>query len=234
MIERRIVMGTSVGVDAAAGTADVFAWLDWVDATFSPYRSQSEISRIAEGTLASAEAHPLVRHVLGRCESLRERTGGVFDVGATGRLDPSGFVKGWAVERAAALLECAGVHDYLLDAGGDLRMRGRPRRVGIRHPQRRDRVAAVLTIHDGAVATSAGYERGLHVVDGRTGAAPTGVASVTVTGADLALADAYATTAYAMGTAGPAWTLGLEPGYEALTILDDTQVLATPGWPGEI
>jgi FAD:protein FMN transferase len=112
-------------------------------------------------------------------------------------------------------------------------MRGRPRRVGIRHPHRADRVAAVLTVRDGAVATSAASERGAHILDGRTGRAALGVDSVTVVGPDLALADAYATAAFALGAEGPAWTLGLEPGYAALTILPGGRVLTTPGWPAE-
>jgi FAD:protein FMN transferase len=54
------------------------------------------------------------------------------------------------------------------------------------------------------------------------------VLSVTVAGADLGTADAYATAAFAMGPDGPAWTAGLR-GYDALTILADGRVLSTPG-----
>ncbi|HEX4671989.1 MAG TPA: FAD:protein FMN transferase, partial [Solirubrobacteraceae bacterium] len=74
------------------------------------------------------------------------------------------------------------------------------------------------------------YERGGHVIAPASGPAPEGVLSVTVVGPDLGTADAYATAALAMGTAGPPWTLGLE-GYEALTILEDETVWATPGFP---
>ena len=52
--------------------------------------------------------------------------------------------------------------------------------------------------------------------------------SVTVLGPDLAIADAYATAAFAMGVEGPAWTAGLDD-YDALTILADGRVLSTPG-----
>lgn len=74
-------------------------------------------------------------------------------------------------------------------------------------------------------------ERGAHLVDPRTGAAPDGVLSVTVMGPDLGTADAYATAAFALGTDGPPWTLGLGGGYEALTLLGDDTALATPGFP---
>ena len=143
-------------------------------------------------------------------------------------MDPTGLVKGWAVERAAALLEAAGARRLLVDAGGDVVVRGGPWRVGIRHPRRRRRLAAVLALRDGAVATSGAYERGPHIVDPRTGRPATGALSVTVVGPDLGTADAYATAAFALGSRGPAWTAGLD-GYDALTIVPGGRVLATPG-----
>jgi len=205
-----------------------FAWLERVDALFSTYRPGSEIRRIDAGTLALADADPLVRGVLARCEALRRATAGAFDARAGGRLDPSGYVKGWALERAAAL---TGARELCLDGGGDLVLRGGPWRVGIRHPLRRDRLCSVLEVAGGAVATSATYERGQHILDPRTGRPPRGVLSVTVTGPELATADAYATAAFAMGAAGPAWTASLG-GYEAMTVLEDGRVLSTSGYRG--
>jgi thiamine biosynthesis lipoprotein len=208
-----------------------FAWLRWVDATFSPYREDSEVSRWGRGALALAAAHPEVRAVLARCATLRRATGGAFDIrfrrGAPP--DPSGFVKGWAVERAATLLARAGARDFCLDAGGDVVVRGGPWRVGIRHPHRRDRLAAVLALHDGAVATSGAYERGAHIVDPRTGRPARGALSVTIAGPDLGTADAYATAAFALGADGPAWSARLD-GYAAMTIVPGDRVLATPAF----
>jgi thiamine biosynthesis lipoprotein len=206
-----------------------FAWLEWVDATFSTYRASSEISRIGRGELAPRDAHPLVRRVLARCERMRRATRGAFDLHATGPLDPSGLVKGWAVDRAVALLEEAGARDLCVDAGGDVRVRGGPWRIGIRHPREHDRLAAVVELRSGAVATSGAYERGPHIVDPRTGRPPTGVQSVTVVGPELATADAYATAAFAMGEGGPDWTARLA-GYGALTITADDRMLSTPGF----
>ena len=201
-----------------------FDHLRWVDATFSPYRPDSAIN---------GEPTPEVRAVLDRCAELTLRTGGWFDVRATGRLDPSGFVKGWALEGAVAILAAAGARNMCLHAGGDVIVRGEraagePWRVGIQHPRRRDRVAAVLAARDLAVATSGAYERGEHIVDPRTGRPPRGVLSVTVAGPDLGTADAYSTAAFAMGLEGPEWTATLGD-YAALTILADGRVLSTPG-----
>ena len=234
MAERRVehVMGMPVLVHVRDGGAGpdaveaVFAWLRFVDATFSTYRPDSEIRRLDRGALALADAHPAVREVLARCERLRAETGGYFDARAGGRLDPSGLVKGWAVDRAGALLTAAGARRFCVNAGGDVLVRGGAWRVGVQHPRRRDRVAAVLSLTDAAVATSGAYERGEHIVDPLTGRPPRGALAVTVVGRDLATADAYATAAFAMGERGPAWTARLR-GCGAMTVLAGDRVLST-------
>ena len=236
------VMGMGIVVDVrdadveGAAVDDVFDWLRFVDDTFSTYKSESEISRIGRGELSRDDAHPEVGDVLERCQQLREDTRGYFDSEAGGSLDPSGLVKGWAVDRAASILEDAGARNFAIYAGGDIVVRGRASsedrwHVGIRHPHRADRVAAVVEAGDLAIATSGAYARGDHVLDPHTGLPPTGLLSVTITGPELATADAYATAAFAMGSArGPAWTAQLD-GYEAMSILAGDTVLSTPGFP---
>jgi thiamine biosynthesis lipoprotein len=237
------VMGMPVVVDARDEGLDpsavdrVFDWLRFVDATFSTYKEDSEISRINRGELAVADAHDDVREVLARCDELRVETRGYFDVRAerAERIDPSGLVKGWSVDRAAAILDAAGARNYAVNAGGDMVLRGGALpdelwRVGIQHPTLRDRVARVVEANDLAVATSGAYARGDHVVDPHTRRPPAGVLSVTITGPVLATADAYATAAFAMGLDAPNWTARLPRGYEAMTILADETVLLTPGF----
>ena len=213
------VMGMPVIVDVrdehvGDDTIDeVFEWFREVDARFSTYKPDSEICRIDRGELALEAAHPDVRAVLARCEELADETGGYFDVraGASRKLDPSGLVKGWSVDAAATILAAAGATSYAVNAGGDVRVRGGALpedvwRVGIQHPLERDRIAAVVEARDLAVATSGTYERGEHVIDPHTRRPPSGVLSVTITGPDLATADAYATSAFAMGRRGAHWT----------------------------
>src|SRR5579862_1530262 len=105
---------------------EVFDWLRLVDRTFSTYKEDSEISRLDRGELALDEASPDVRLVLDECERLRERTGGYFDARAAGRVDPSGLVKGWSVDRAAEILAAAGAETFSIYAGGDILTRGYP------------------------------------------------------------------------------------------------------------
>jgi thiamine biosynthesis lipoprotein len=225
------IMGLPITVEVRDGgiPEDVFRWFRWVDETFSTYKPESEISRLARAELAVEDAQPEVRWVLDRCEQLRLATNGYFDDRAGGALDPSGLVKGWSVDRAAALLDAAGLREYMVDAGGDLRMRG-VWRVGIQHPLEPQAVAAVVEAQDLAVATSGEYARGAHVLDPHTGDRPDGVLSVTITGPDLATADAYATAALAMGAKiAPHWVARLR-GYGALLILSDERVLTTPSF----
>jgi thiamine biosynthesis lipoprotein len=222
-------------VDYPAALEKLFDWFRLVDWTFSTYISDSEISRLDRGELALADAHSDVRAVLARCEELRAETNGYFDARVQGGLDPSGLVKGWSVDRAAELADDLGWRNYAINAGGDMRLRGGALpasawRVGIQHPANRHQIAAVVGGDDLAVATSGSYARGDHVLDPYTGRPPEGVLSVTITGRDLATADAYATAAFAMGAAGPAWTARLR-GYEAMTLLSNGRSLRTAGFP---
>jgi thiamine biosynthesis lipoprotein len=210
-----------------------FAWLRHVDETFSTYKPGSEISRLGRGELQISDCAPEVDEVLTRCAQLCEETDGYFSVRANGSLDPSGLVKGWAVARGAELLARAGAQRFAIDAGGDVVARGRPGddgpwRIGIRHPEEHDKLAAVLAVEDMAVATSGAYERGEHVVDPHTGRPPRGLLSATIVGPDLATADAYATAAFAMGERAQAWVAALK-GYEAMLITTEHELLSTAG-----
>jgi FAD:protein FMN transferase len=238
------IMGMPIIVDvrdeavSAPDLEPVFAWFREVDRTFSTFKSDSEISRLNRDELSIHAACADVRDVLQRCESLRVETDGAFDVrAASSGIDPSGYVKGWSVDRAGALLRELGAANFSINAGGDVLLAGgalpEPRwRVGVQHPLRRDRLAKVVEGSELAVATSGAYERGGHVVDVGTGLPAAGVLSVTVTGPELGTADAFATAAYACGEGAARWTRTLpERGYEALTILAGGQVLSTPGFP---
>jgi FAD:protein FMN transferase len=134
---------------------------------------------------------------------------------------PVGARQGLVVDEAVALADELGWRNYAVNASGDLRLRGGALpadewRVGIQHPALRGNVAAVVVGNELAVATSGEYA---HVFDPHTRRPPDGVVSVTVAGADLATADAYATAAFAMGSNGASWTARLKRGYTALTIL---------------
>ncbi|QGN50732.1 FAD:protein FMN transferase [Micromonospora sp. WMMD558] len=237
-------MGTPISLDLADDLPraeldeladEVFRWLREVDARFSTYRADSEVCRFDRGELLLSEASADLRLVLERCADLWGATDGFFDAYATGGLDPSGYVKGWAAQVASDRLLAAGSANHCLNAGGDVRVRGlsasgRPWRVGVRHPWDPMATCLVLTGSDLAVATSGGYERGHHVLDPRRGAPARGLRSVTVVGTDLGLADAYATAAVAMGGAGVGW-LDRLAGHRHAIVTDDGRLLHSTGLP---
>ncbi|MFD1370088.1 FAD:protein FMN transferase [Actinoplanes sichuanensis] len=239
-------MGTVVSIELADDlpesrlrelVGETCAWLHEVDARFSTYRDDSEVCRFRRGELPLADCSDDLRLVLDRCADLWRDTGGYFDAYAGGKLDPSGYVKGWSVEVASERLAAAGSVRHYIGAGGDIRMRGsgpggRPWRVGVRHPWEADKLAWVLNVTDGAVATSGTYERGAHVWNPVSGAPATGLRSVTVVGPDLAVADAWATAALAMGEPGLAWLAGLtDKGYESAAVTEDGRAFTSSGLP---
>ncbi|WP_329048871.1 FAD:protein FMN transferase [Amycolatopsis sp. NBC_01488] len=209
-------MGTVFSIDVrdpgdwAGPIEEVVAWLHRVDALFSTYRPDSDISRIGRGELTIPGADPLVAEVFGLCAQFEAETGGYFTARWRGTPDPTGLVKGWAIERASTLLREHGSHHHAINGGGDVRLAGeaapgRPWRIGISDPADRGRVLTVVTGRDLAVATSGTAERGTHIVDPLTATPAVDLLSVTVTGPSLIRADAYATAAVAMGQRAFDW-----------------------------
>jgi thiamine biosynthesis lipoprotein len=202
--------------------AEAMATLRDVDRVFSTYRAGSVISRLDRGELDLVDCPPEVAEVLALGERARVESGGAFDVRRGGRLDPSGVVKGWAVERAARPLRHLPGTDFCLSAGGDMVCHvvdpdGPAWRIGIEDPHDPTRVVAVVPVSDAAVATSGLAHRGGHVVDARTGAVPRALASVTVVHASLVTADIDATAAFALGEDGPGW-LARRPGRTGIVV----------------
>ncbi|MFL5681114.1 MAG: FAD:protein FMN transferase [Chloroflexota bacterium] len=232
-------MGTTVSIDVRDEGVDrrilddAVAALADIEARFSTYSEDSEIRRLDRGDISTADVHPDVREVLAACSVLRAESGGAFDAYRGGRLDPSGYVKGWAAERAADVLRGAGVHSFALNVGGDIvcagePVPGTPWRIGVRDPDDAARVMLVVGVRDGAVATSGLYERGEHITDARTGEAPTRWRSVTLLAPDLATADAIATAALAMGENGLAWAAARH-GCDVAAVDDAGRLWTSPG-----
>jgi FAD:protein FMN transferase len=209
---------------------EVVAWLRRIDQMFSPFRSDSQISLLDAGQLSLDAAAPEVRSVLSGIAVMSEQTSGFFAARPSGRLDPCGYVKGWAVEQASRQLSAAGFADHAVNGGGDVRTSGRAGNrdwgVGIADPLRPDRVAWRLDAPSLAIATSGTAERGRHVVDPRNGAPAVDIASLTFIGSDLATADALATAGVAMGRRARDW-LESVPGHVALAIMADGRTWRT-------
>ena len=182
-----------------------------VDKDFSTYKSDSEVSRIRRGELEVADASENVKEVWKLCEHARELTLGAFDPWkAEGGFDPSGLVKGWAAEVGAQMLVEAGVENVLINASGDIVLRGgKPDggawNIGIASPDDVEKYVKFFDVIDGSVATSGDYEKGAHIIDPHTGLIAIGARSATVIGPDGALCDALATALMVDGVDAQKW-----------------------------
>jgi thiamine biosynthesis lipoprotein len=160
-------------------------------------------------------------------------------------IDLGGIAKGYAIDRAIALLAASGIRHASVNAGGDLRLLGdrgdRPWRIGIQHPRRNEELLATLELQDTAVVTSGDYERfferdGIryhHLFDPRTGQPARGCQSVTVVTDEAVLADALATAAFVLGPERGLAFLEQQQ-VEGLLVTASGEVLVTPGLKSQV
>lgn len=193
----------------ARAVEGVVAMLRDDERVFSPFLSDSDISRMRSGALSLRDAHPRVGQVRDLCADLLESSDGRFDAWWRGWFDPTGIVKGWSVDRAAQqllapLVEREGIDAVGIGVGGDMRLFSAsaatlPWRIGIVDPAVPDTLCATIELFEGAVATSGTAERGAHLIDPLRGSPVAGLISATVVAQSLTLADAWATVAALAG-----------------------------------
>ena len=159
------------------------------------------------------------------------------------RLGIAAIGKGYGVDRAAEILEARGITDYIVEGGGDVRLRvregGRPWKVGIAHPRRSGELYATLQIGGGAVATSGDYERFFerdgvvyhHIIDPRSGYPARRTVAVTVVATNATDADALATGLFVLGPDSGMQVVESLPGVEALFFGADLAVSRSSGFP---
>lgn len=213
---------------ATRAVVPVWAELRRYDRIFSTYRVDSDIRRIGRGDLRIADADPAVRVVLDLAAEAYWMSHGAFDINVSGRLDPSGVVKGWAAERACHPLYDLGV-DFYCNAGGDILLHTNelPWRIGIEHPANPAALMVVFESGSGAIATSGRAHRGAHILDS-DGRPARGVTQATVLGPALTWADILATAVVAEGRTHPE-TDRWPPGYDIALVTEDGDLAATPG-----
>jgi len=232
MKQTKQIMGMPVTLEiiepkSPAVLAEAFAYFRAVDKHYSTYKPNSEISRINRG-LPPAEWSEEMRAVLKLCEQTKQVTQGFFDIHHQGKLDPSGLVKGWAIQNVAQLLRRRGEQNFYIEAGGDIQAdgvngQGQRWRVGIRNPFDRHEIIKTLAVSSEGVATSGTYVRGQHIYNPRQGDSTIeSVMSLTVVGPNIYEADRFATAAFAMGLAGIAF-LESQPRLEGYMV-DNNQI----------
>ena len=200
--------------DLHAGIDECQVFFELVDEVFSTYKDGSQVSRLRRGEIAIGNCSADLQEVWQLCLTAKALTFGSFDPWAViGGFDPSGYVKGWASDRAINILKSHGATCVQINAAGDLSLAGGnivdekliPWKIGVRHPEDAHTIVKMIEIYDGAIATSGTYERGAHIRDPHTGLIAIGARSATVIGPDGGLADALATALIVAGRDGALW-----------------------------
>lgn len=126
-------------------------------------------------------------------------------------IDLGGIAKGYAVDRAFELLNSLGYKNLIVNAGGDLRVGGlkldQPWSIGIRDPRSSEKIMALVSVSDAAIATSGDYEKFFiyqgkryhHIFNPKDGLPSDGCQSVTIVCKEGMMADALATAIFVLG-----------------------------------
>jgi thiamine biosynthesis lipoprotein len=245
MRQSRLIMGMPVLleiVDAHATQADydtVFDYFTAVDARFSTYKEDSEISRINRGEISESSYSNEMKEVFALAKETERATDGYFNMHTPeGLIDPSGLVKGWAIQKAADLLRMRGIENFYVDIGGDIQTsgmnaEGKEWSIGIRNPLNvsdREEVVKIIYPHGKGVVTSGSYIRGSHIYNPHDSQhKPSEYLSLTVIGPNVYEADRFATPAFAMGKQGMYFLEGLED-FEAYAIDAKGMAVYTSGF----
>jgi len=228
MKETKIIMGMPVSIElhdannGSAAIADTFDYFTKIDERYSTYKSASEISQINNGLPEAQWSHEM-KHVLQLCDQTKQETNGFFDIWRDGKCDPSGLVKGWAIEQAAERLRQRNIINFCIEAGGDFQVNGTNAdghswRIGIRNPFDRTEIIKVLAVTTEGVATSGTAIRGQHIYNPYAPTEPIeDIKSLTVIGPNIYEADRFATAAFAMGKNGIAYVESL-PDFEGYMV----------------
>lgn len=188
---------------------DIFNYFTYIDNTFSTFKKNSEITKINNRLLSENQYSKDMKTVIRLCEETKKEAGGYFDIEKSDKTyDPAGLVKGWAIYQAAKIVQKKGFCNFYIDAGGDIQVSGKNKKVkpwliGIRNPFNRRENVKIISVDNKGVATSGTYIRGQHIYDPhQKNIDIKDIVSFTVIGPDVYEADRFATAAFAMGRQG--------------------------------
>ncbi len=193
----------------------VFLEFERIDENFSNYKPDSQVSMYIRGELNN-NLSPELREILKDCERAKRYTNGYFSAMAAGRFDANGYIKGWAIAKAAKKLEQSGQNTFCISAGGDILAKGdKTWRIGIQDPADSMNIRQVVELRDQAVATSGNYERGRHLINPKTKQPADYWSSVSIIGPDIIMADVLATACFVMGNLATKYIAG-HPDYKMI------------------
>jgi thiamine biosynthesis lipoprotein len=233
------VMGMPISIDIpyvddVSHFTAAFGCLRMVDEQFSTYKPESELSQYRSGRkLIGERRSPLMEEVMQACAAYELQTDGYFSAYYDGTFDPTGYVKGWAIEKVSQILQARGLKTYLINAAGDVCAASHTDKrwsIGIQHPILRSEMIGIVTLANGAVATSGTYERGSHIFNPHTKQPTNELVSASVRGSSIVMADVFATACIAMGSVKALGFLENQEGYEALLVDREGSISMTSGF----
>jgi thiamine biosynthesis lipoprotein len=237
--ETRIIMGMPIALKAVGDQTmhgifdETFHFFERINQKYSPFIATSDVSRINANELAEPDYDQELQEIIDYAEKTKNETNNYFDVWHKGVFDPSGIVKGWAIQKASELM-AEKIDNFYIDAGGDIQAKGvntehQPWRIGIRNPFDRSQNVAIVSLEDHAIATSGTAIRGQHIYNPMSDHPIADIVSLSVIAPAIIDADRMATAAFAMGKQGINFIEKL-PGYEAYVIDSNKRATATSGW----
>lgn len=162
------------------------------------------------------------------------------------RVHLGGIGKGYAVDRAVALLRDAGLADFMIQSGGDLYVAGdnggTPWKLGIADPRGNHEPFATLQITNRTFSTSGDYERFFmkdgkryhHLLDPDFGEPASGCRSVTIVASRAMLADVLSTGVFVLGPDEGMKLIEQLPDVEGVIVTSDNDVLVSSGLRGQV
>jgi FAD:protein FMN transferase len=205
------------------------------DITVKPLIDLWGFYRVEQAALPPQEKIEAVINLIGNAHMALDVPAQQVILDSETALDLGGIAKGYAVDRALAVLRARGAPAALVNLGGTIGVfgqapEGRPWMVGIKHP-REDRLIGRVRLMSGAVATSGDYDRYFeaegkrysHMLDPRTGWPVEGVYALTVVAPNATAADALSTAAFVLGPERGMTLLNQCAGVEGLIIVPSGQ-----------
>ena len=198
-----------------------FNLLTQIDNKYSPYKTNSDLSKLWSGEIKLKSQSTEFLKIHADCLKYESLTDGYFSPFFEKRYNPTGYVKGWAIDQVSQIIEKDGYYDYCINLSGDMKFSSSGEkiwRIAIQNPFDKNKSVAVLALKNGAIATSGNYERGEHIKNPKDPDAISDIAGVTIVGEDIIKSDVLATAIYAMGLSKAKKFLDKEQDYQALII----------------
>ena len=240
MKKQTVSMGMSVTINVVDKNVtdedinEVFSYFHYIDNKFSTYKKNSEMSQINRGEIKKKDFSFEMKKILALCEKTKKETNGFFDINNKGFLNPSGIVKGYAINKGANILKNKGFKNIYVEIAGDIQVfgkdeKGKDWKIGIQNPFNKEEIVKVVSLSNKGIATSGTYIRGDHIYSPKENNKTNDIVSVTIIGPNVYEADRFATAVFAMGEKGLKFLVTLN-GFEGYIIRRDKKAIYTQGF----